>query len=89
MKDEKGVYTFSDNRDQYGHYIKHYYKPDELADVNRVRQLCSKRLIPSLNGYCMSTGCSCGDETKPICGLFKSYEADGVKRDFINQMFGI
>lgn len=73
--------------------LKQYYNPCDLDDVNRIRQMDEKSPLASLNGYCMSTGCSCrdheGKKGLPICGLFKSYESDGVKRDFINQLFGI
>lgn len=69
--------------------IKENYNPYDLQDVNRIRIACNKSPIDSLNGYCMSSGCSCRPEHKSICGLFKSYEADGIKKDFINQIFGI
>jgi hypothetical protein len=69
------------------------YEIDNLEHVNFVRSDDGKRELQSLDGYCMSSGCSCRhpDGTKgiPICGLFRTYEADGVKRDFINQLFGI
>lgn len=64
-----------------------------LDHVNYLRKIDGKEPFEHLNGYCMSTGCSCrhpdGSKGIPICGLFKLYESDGVKRDFIHQIFGI
>lgn len=64
-----------------------------LAHVNFIRQCDDKSPLPHLNGYCVSSGCSCrhpnGSKGIPQCGLFKCYESDGVKKDFIYQMFGI
>lgn len=67
-----------------------FYDVTSLEEVNNIRMRCGKSPITSLNGYCMSSGCSCYDpKPLPICGLFRSYDADGIKKDFINQIFGI
>lgn len=68
---------------------------DNLEHVNfvRVHDENPKKPLPHLKGYCMSTGCSCrhanGSKGRPDCGLFKCYEADGIKKDFIHQLLGI
>lgn len=56
------------------------YDPDNLDDVNKIRKLDGHRKIKSLYGYCMSSGCSCDEDTKPICGQFKSYDATTLKK---------
>lgn len=66
---------------------------DNLSHVNFVRKCDGKSKINSLDGYCMSSGCSCrhpdGSKSIPYCGLFRAYDSDGIKKDFIHQMFGI
>lgn len=69
---------------------------DNLEDVNRIRTLNfgPGYELKSLNGYCWSPGCSCrhpGTKKKgvPHCSRFKAYESDGVKRDALNDLFGI
>jgi hypothetical protein len=66
----------------------------DVEKVNEVRIKEGKPEIKSLNGYCMSTGCSCrnpltNEKGRPDCGLFKSYDSDGIKKDFIHEIFGI
>lgn len=68
---------------------------DNLEHVNFIRAKDDnpKKPLPHLNGYCMSTGCSCrrpdGSKGRPDCGLFKCYDDDGIKKDFIYQILGI
>lgn len=69
---------------------------ENLDDVNRIRKMNwgEGSELKSLDGYCWSPGCCCihpVTKTKgvPHCGSFKSYDEDGVKRDFLNETFGI
>lgn len=66
---------------------------DNLEHVNFIRACDGKSAIGSLDGYCMSSGCSCrhpdGSKGIPYCGLFKLYDDDGIKKDFTHQIFGI
>lgn len=66
---------------------------DDLEHVNFIRKSDDKQALNSLNGYCMSSGCSCrhpnGSKGIPHCGLFKAYDNDGIRKDFVHQMFGI
>lgn len=78
---------------EYSNEFKISFDIDNLEHVNFVRRCDGKSEIGSLNGYCMSTGCSCrhpnGSKTIPHCGLFQSYDQSGIKKDFIYQIFGI
>jgi len=66
---------------------------DNLTHVNFIRSHDGKSELPHLRGYCMSTGCSCrhpnGSKSRPDCGLFRCYDEDGIKKDFIYQLLGI
>jgi hypothetical protein len=80
----------------WGDYVDHFYityNADNLEHVNFIRRHAGKSELPHLKGYCMSTGCSCrhpnGSKGTPVCGLFKCYDEDGVKKDFIYQILGI
>lgn len=87
MTDETGTFTYIHT--DHGNWRKEFYNPGDLSDVNRVRVMANKTPLTSLNGYCMSTGCSCAATDKPNCGLFKSYEIDGIEKDFLYEFFGI
>lgn len=66
------------------------FNSDSLEDVNKIRTMKGFNILASLNGYCYSSGCSCGQgKGTPECGNFKAYEKDGAKRDFLNEFFGI
>jgi hypothetical protein len=73
-----------------------WYDPNSLEDINAIRKADGKKELTSLDGYCMSSGCSCRYKSNPdcgkgihICGLWKQMESDGVKRDFLHEILGI
>jgi len=74
---------------------KDYFEIDSnsLEEVNEFRIRDGKNPLKSLNGYCMSTGCSCTHncqvDRRPMCGLFREYDESGIKKDFIYQILGI
>jgi hypothetical protein len=74
-------------------YIEILFDMNNLEHVNFVRQDRGKSKLDRLDGYCMSSGCSCrhqnGSKGRPDCGLWKANEEDGIKKDFIYQILGI
>lgn len=39
-------------------------------------------------GYCMSIGCSCNTEDALNCHLFRRFDSDRIKKDFVYQSLG-
>lgn len=71
--------------------MKNYYEIDgnNLEEVNEFRVSEGKQPLNSVDGYCMSTGCSCSQKRRPMCGLFMNYDEDGIKKDFVWQILGV
>lgn len=85
------TYIKPNNGDPYAPSERVEYDETSLSDVNRIRVLDGMPKLNSLQGYCMSSGCSCGTKLNrgnPVCGLFKSYD-DGIKKDFLYHILGL